>query len=379
MKETNTLIIGASVSGLASASTLQKRKIEYLIIEKESQVATPWRNHYERLHLHTTKGLSNLPYKKFDRGVPRYPSRQQVVDYLVDYQRAFRINPIFNTEATCIKKQGDCWITETNNGSYKSRHVIIATGPFGKPKPVYFKGMESFPGKILHSYAYKTGEDFKDQEVLVVGFGNSACEIAIDLFEQGAKPSMSVRSAVNVVPRDLLGIPILKLSLFLSHFPPRIADAINAPIMWLRFGDITKLGLKKMPYGAFQQIEKDGNIPVLDIGTLKHIRQGHIKVFNDIDFIEGKTIHFTDGKNQNFDSIIAAIGYYRDYAEIIHVDKSRFEDLNVCVDNQKYFGKDGLYFCGFWIGPTGQIREISLDAQKIASDIDRQTFASRSM
>ena len=347
MKETNTLIIGASVSGLASASTLQKRNIEYLIIEKESQVATPWRNHYERLHLHTTKGLSNLPFKKFDRGVSRYPSRQQVVDYLVDYQRAFSINPVFNTEATSIKKQDDCWITETNNGSYKSRYVIIATGPFGKPKPVYFKGMESFPGKILHSYAYKTGKDFKDQEVLVVGFGNSACEIAIDLFEQGAEPSMSVRSAVNVVPRDLLGIPILKLSLLLSHFPPRIADAINAPIMRLRFGDITTLGLKKMPYGAFQQIQNDGNIPVLDIGTLKHIRRGHIRIFNDIDFIEGKTIHFADGKKQNFDSIIAAIGYYRDYAEIVHVDKSRFEDLNVCIDKQKYFGKDGLYFCGF--------------------------------
>lgn len=380
MKETNTLIIGASVSGLASASTLQKRNIEYLIIEKESQVATPWRNHYERLHLHTTKGLSNLPYKKFDRSVPRYPSRQQVLDYLVDYQRAFNINPVFNTEATSIKKVDDGWITDTNNGSYKSRFVIIATGPFGKPKPVYFKGLESFPGRILHSYAYKTGKDFKGQEVLVVGFGNSACEIAIDLFEQEAKPSMSVRSAVNVVPRDLLGIPILKLSLLLSHFPPRIADAINAPIMRLRFGDITKLGLKKMSYGAFQQIQNDGNIPVLDIGTLKHIRQGHIKVFNDIAFIEGKTIHFTDGKKQNFDSIIAAIGYYRDYAEIIHVDKSRFEDLNVCIDNQKYFGKDGLYFCGFWIGPTGQMREISLDAQKIARAIARkQSFFPRSL
>jgi len=380
MKETNTLIVGASIAGLASASTLQKRNIECLIIEKESQVATPWRKHYDRLHLHTSKGLSNLPYKKFDRSVARYPSRQQVVDYLVDYQRAFNINPLLSTEATSIKKQGDRWIIETNNGVYKSKYVIIATGPFGKPKPISFKGMETFPGKVLHSYEYKTGKDFKGKEVLVVGFGNSACEIAFDLFEQGAKPSMSVRSPVNVVPRDLFGIPILKLSLLLSHFPPRVADAINAPFMRLRFGDITKLGLKKMPYGAFQQIQKDGTIPVLDIGTLKHIREGHISVFNDIDFIEGKTIHFTDGTKENFDSIIASIGYYRDYAEIIDVDKSRFDDLKVCVDKQKYFGKDGLYFCGFWIGPTGQIREISLDAQKIARDIARkETLLSAAM
>src|SRR5437762_9633125 len=139
MKETNTLIVGASIAGLASASTLQKRNIECLIIEKESQVATPWRKHYDRLHLHTSKGLSNLPYKKFDRSVARYPSRQQVVDYLVDYQRAFNINPLLNTEATSIKKQGDRWIIETNNGVYKSKYAIIATGPFGKPKPISFK------------------------------------------------------------------------------------------------------------------------------------------------------------------------------------------------------------------------------------------------
>ena len=369
---TDALIVGASVSGLATASTLQKRNIDYVIIEKELQVATPWRSHYERLHLHTTKGLSNLPYKKFDRDVPRYPSRQQVVDYLVDYQKAFHITPVFNTEARSIKKQDDHWITETNNGIYKSKYVIIATGPFGKPKPVSFKGMETFPGKILHSYQYKTGKDFKGQEVLVVGFGNSACEIAIDLFEQGAKPSMSVRSSVNVVPRDLFGIPILKLSLLLSQLPPPVADAINAPIMRLRFGDIAKLGLKKRPYGVFQQIQKDGNIPVLDIGTLRHIRKGHIIVFSGVDLIKGNTVHFTDGKKGNFDAIIAAIGYYRDYAEIIHVDKTRFDDLKVCVDKQRYFGKDGLYFCGFWIAPTGQMREISRDAQKIANEIARK-------
>jgi len=369
---TDVLIIGASVSGLASASTLQNRNIDYIIIEKESQVATPWRNHYERLHLHTTKALSNLPYKKFPRSIPRYPSRQQVVDYLVAYQKTFDIKPVFNTEAQSVKKQNDYWITETNNDSYKSKYVIIATGPFGKPKPHSFKGMETFPGKILHSYEYKVGKDFKGQEVLVVGFGNSACEIAIDLFEQGANPSMAVRSPVNVVPRDLFGIPILRLSLLLSHLPPRVADAINAPFIRLRFGDINKLGLKKMPYGPYKQIQRDGNIPVLDIGTLKHIRKGHITLFNDIDFIQGSTVYFTDGKKENFDAIIAAIGYYRDYAEIVDVDKSRFEDLKVCVDKQKYFGKDGLYFCGFWIGPTGQIREIARDAQKIAADIARK-------
>ena len=372
MQQTNTLIVGASISGLASAASLQKQGIEYIVIEKQAQVAMPWRNHYHRLHLHTNKRVSNLPYKKFDSAIPRYPSRQQVVDYLEDYQKEFNINPIFNTGAKSIKKEDEYWVTETTGGILKSKYVIIATGPFGKPKPVHFKGMETFRGKILHSYEYKTGKDFKGQNVLVVGFGNSACEIAIDLYEQGAKPSMAVRSPVNIIPRDILGVPILELSQLMSNLPPRMADTINAPLMKLLFGDITKLGLKKMPYGPFEEIQKDGNIPVLDIGTIKHIRKGHIKVYGDIDHIEGRSIHFSDGKKEDFDAIVAGIGYYRDYADIIAVDKSRFEDLKLPVDKQKFFGTDGLYFCGFRVAPTGQIREITSDAQKIARDIKRK-------
>jgi len=377
MTEIDTMIVGASISGLASAASLQKHGIAYIIIEKESQAAMPWRNHYERLHLHTNKRISNLPYKKFNAGIPRYPTRLQVVEYLDRYRSAFDINPIFNTEARSVKKENGYWITETSNGEFKSNHVIIATGPFSRPKPVSFKGMATFPGRIMHSYEYKTGKDFKGQKVLVVGFGNSACEIAIDLYEQGAHPSMSVRSPVNVIPRDLLGIPILEISLWMSRLPPRIADTIAAPLMRLTFGDITKLGLKKMPYGAFEEIIKDGNTPVLDIGTIRHIRKGHIKIFDDIQHIDGKTVYFNDDKKEDFDTIVAGIGYERNYEGIVQVDKSRFEDLKIPAGKQKYFGKDGLYFCGFWIGPRGQIREIGLDAQKIARDIARKANHSK--
>jgi len=307
-----------------------------------------------------------------NKEIPRYPSRRQLIEYLEKYKDEFNINPIFNTEARSVERKGDYWRTETAKGPFQSKYVIVATGPYGKPRSIHFKGMETLPGRILHSYGYKTGKDFKGEKVLVVGFGNSACEIAIDLFEQGAEPSMSVRSPVNIVPRDLLGIPIVHLSLLFSRLPPRVADAINAPIMRLLFGDFTKLGLKKMPYGVFQQMKKDAQLPVLDIGTVKHIREGHIKIHDDIDHIENKTVHFVDGEREDFDSIVAATGYYPNHTEIVRVDKSRFEDLRVSTDHQKYFGKDGLYFCGLWIGPTGQIREIGLDAKKIAKDIARK-------
>jgi len=369
MRQTETLIIGASISGLASAASLQKKGLGYTIIEKETRIATPWHNHYERLHLHTSKGLSNLPYKKFGKTIPRYPSRQQVIEYLENYQRDFDIHPIFNNRAESVTRKSDYWVTETSNGIFRSKYLILATGPYSKPKVYSVKGLETFPGDVLHSCRYKTGRDFTGQRVLVIGFGNSACEIAIDLYEQGALPSMSVRSPVNVIPRDILGVSVLRLGVLLSKLPPRLADAINAPFLSLLMGDITKLGLQKMPYGVFEQIRKDRSIPVLDIGAVEHIRKGHISIHEDVDYVEGNRVHFTDGEKEKFDSIITATGYDTDIAEFVHVDKGRVEDLKLKSDRQKYFGKDGLYSCGFWIGPTGVIREISLDARRIAKHI----------
>jgi len=367
--ETNTLIIGASISGLACAAALQKEEVDYVIIEKENQTAAPWRNHYERLHLHTNKRISSLPYLKFERQIPRYPSRMEVLEYLDKYKSAFRIEPLFNTEAITVKRKGGRWITQTTKGTVKSQFVIMATGAYGKPRAIQFKGMETFPGRILHSSQYKTGKDFKGQQLLVIGFGNSACEIAIDLYEQGAVPSMSVRSAVNVIPRDVLGIPILELSLLMKGLPPRFADRMDGPLMNLLVGNFTKFGLNKLPYGPLEQISKTGTVPVLDIGTIKHIRKGHIKIFGDIDHIDGKKIFFTDGRETVADAIVAAIGYMRNSDALLDVEQSRFEDLRRAIDHQQFFGKDGLYFCGYWISPTGQIREIGRDAKKIAGDI----------
>ncbi|MEO5944179.1 MAG: hypothetical protein ABIP30_01035, partial [Ferruginibacter sp.] len=103
--------------------------------------------------------------------------------------------------------------------------------------------------------------------------------------------------------------------------------------------------------------------------TLQLIKNGDIKIRGDIDFIENETVHFKRNDKEYFDAIIMATGYYRDYSNILKVDKSRFEDLKLPAGKQHYFGKDGLYFCGYWISPAGQIREIALDAKKIAKHI----------
>jgi len=111
-------VVGASFSGLACAAALRKKNISFLVIEKQDRVAAPWHHHYKRLHLHTNKRISHLPFRTFDRHIPRYPSREEVIEYLEQYQKEFDIRPVFNSEALKITRQDNQWITETVDDSY---------------------------------------------------------------------------------------------------------------------------------------------------------------------------------------------------------------------------------------------------------------------
>lgn len=372
---THTIIIGAGAAGLASAACLQKEGIDFIILEKCPQAATAWRNHYDRLHLHTSKKWSALPFKRFDSDLPKYPSRQDVVEYLDNYVKEMNVHPLYNTEVLSVHKEKDNWITETNNGAYQSGYVIIATGMNNKPAIPELVGLSSFKGKVLHSSQYKNGAAITGRNVLIVGFGNSGCEQAICLHEHGAHPSLCVRSAVNVLPRDIFGFPVLEIGKLTSILPAKMADKINAPLIRMLVGDIRKLGLRKSKYGPREQIEKQKRIPLLDIGTIKLIRQGHIKVYGDIVKIEGNSIYFEDNRQGDFDAIILATGYRHNLESFLNPAYNRMDDLNKPISKQSWFGKDGLYFCGFYVSPMGMLREIGTEARKIAKDIAGKKIA----
>lgn len=356
------VVIGASAAGLAVAKLLKDKGFSPKLFEAAPHVGARWRGHYDRLHLHTPKGQSALPGLGFPASAPRYPSRDQVVDYLETYAAHFDLRPRFDTPVT--------WVTpgrvQTVVGAFAADAVIFATGLNNVPRRVEKPGLDSFPGLIVHSADYRSGRDFRGQKVLVVGFGNSACEIAIDLHEQGAFPVQSVRGPVNALPRDIFGIPVLSIGKYARLLPPRLSDRLNAPLIRALIGDIGKLGLQKLPYGPIEQIRVHRKIPLLDIGTLALMRAGKIGVFPDIQRVEERTVYFVDGRADDFDAIILATGYERGLERIVTLTPERLRDLAEPVAARRLEGQDGYYFCGSFVSPRGMLHEIGIEAEFIA-------------
>jgi cation diffusion facilitator CzcD-associated flavoprotein CzcO len=161
-----------------------------------------------------------------------------VVTYLEDYAKRFQLDIRLNQHVSSARHTQNGWEVQTQDSLHIAPNLVIACGYARQPLTPSWPGMESFPGKIIHSAEYKNGAEFNRQDVLVVGFGNSGGEIAMDLHDHGAKPSIAVRSAVNVIPRELAGIPILSIGVVQSRLPSWLGDAINAPILRMVIGDI---------------------------------------------------------------------------------------------------------------------------------------------
>lgn len=365
----NTIIIGAGAAGLAVSACLKQAGVSNIILEKSDKVAATWRKHYDRLHLHTDKKNSEMPFMAFPKAYPRYPTRDQVVTYLEDYARQFNLDIRFNQQVISARRENDQWQVQTQDTLHSSPNLVIACGYARQPLVPEWQGKETFQGKIIHSSEYKNGSEFKGKNVLVVGFGNSGGEIAVDLFEHGAKPSLAVRNAVNVIPRELAGIPILSIGIVQNKLPAWLADAINAPILRAVIGDITRYGLRKLPYGPATQIQQDKRIPLIDVGTMKLIRAGQITVYSGVEKFSGNRISFMDGKEAAFDAVVLATGYRPRVNDFLSDASSAFDEEGTPTSTGKESAIPGLFFCGYYVSPTGMLREIAIEARQISAAI----------
>jgi cation diffusion facilitator CzcD-associated flavoprotein CzcO len=361
------IIIGAGPAGLATAAALRSRGLSAAILEKSDAVGAVWRRHYDRLHLHTDRARSALPGMPIPKAYGRYPSRAQVVEYLEAYAAKFDLKPVFNAPVRAVRRDGRAWRAEAGEESRTAPIVVAATGWADYPYMPTWPGMETFGGPILHSSVYRNPAPFVGKRTLVIGYGNSGAEIALDLAEAGIDVVLSVRSPVNIVPRELFGVPILAFPAVEQWLPPRVADALNAPLVRFAIGSIEKLGLKRSPKGPLQSIEEDGRVPLIEIGTLDAIRDGRIKLRGDVSSFSRESVGLRQSPAERFDAIILATGFRPDLRALLPDAKDVLNATGGPLVSGQTTAELGLFFCGAIPSALGQFRQIGIEATRIAA------------
>jgi hypothetical protein len=305
----------------------------------------------------------------------RYPSRAQVVEYLETYAAKFALEPIFNAPVRAVRRDGRAWRAEAGENTRSARIIVVATGWADYPYAPTWPGVEEFGGLILHSSVYRNPAPFAGKRVLVIGYGNSGAEIALDLAEAGIDVTLSVRSPVNIVPRELFGLPILVFPIAEQWLPPRVADALNAPAIRLAIGSLATAGLTKAAKGPLRTIAEDGRPPLIDIGTLDAIRDGRIEMRGDVASFTTSGVAFRQSPPEPFDAAILATGFRPDLRALLPDAQGVLSASGVPFVSGRPTAEPGLFFCGALISPIGQLRQIALEAVSIAEAAAKMTSA----
>jgi indole-3-pyruvate monooxygenase len=363
------IVIGAGPAGLAVSASLRRAGLPHLVVERAHDVAASWKEHYDRLHLHTVKRYSSLPFSPWPRTTPRYPSRADVVSYLERYAEQHRITPRFGVEVRRVTSAPTHFTVDTSAGRLEPRFVVVATGYNGVANRPEFPGLAGFTGRVVHTEAYKDPQPYIGKRTLVVGCGNSGAEIALDLSEHGIDVAMVVRGPVHVVPRDLLGRPSQETGVMLSRLPVAVRDALVSPILRVAVGDLSRWGIVRPAVGPTRLVEETGRVPILDIGTIAHVKTGRIRVRPAVEEVLADRVRFVDGRTEPFEAIILATGYRPGLGRFI----DGFESISDERGRPHRFGAEtaisGLFFVGFRNPPTGALREICLEAPRVATAI----------
>lgn len=365
--QNDAVVIGAGPAGLACAASLSRRGMKVTVLEKDASIAPVWQRHYDRLHLHTDRSHSSLPGLPMPRSYPRYPSRAQVVDYLDAYADHFDVHPIFRSNVRRVQRDGEKWQVETLDTRYNAPIVVVATGWADAPYQPHWPGMNDYSGKVLHSSLYRNPAPYAGQRVLVVGFGNSGGEIALDLAEAKVDVTLAVRGPIKILPRDLLGLPLLTWAVGQTWLPPRVADFINAPMIRLAVGSLRGTGLTEVHKGPRQMIAEDRRVPLLDVGTLARIRDGSISIRGGIVHFTADGVVFADSATETFDAVILATGFRPDLHTLVPDAPELFDSHGMPKVTGNETSQPGLFFCGHTVVPTGQLREIGIEAERIAA------------
>jgi len=359
------VVIGAGPAGLAAAAELQKVGYAVIVIDKADSVGSSWSHHYDRLHLHTARTMSSLPGRVIPKKYGRWVARDDFRAYLADYARELDVR--LGVTASSIAKRDGRWVVESSIGTLDADAVVVATGYNHTAKIPDWPGLDSYTGRVVHSSEYRNPAALNAKHVLVVGPGNSGAEIAADLTGAGTKVTLAVRTPPNIVRREVLGIPTQSLTLATYPLPTKLADKVARGMQILTVGNLSKHGLPKPPRGIFSQQAEDDVTPTIDVGLIDALKAGKITIVAAVESFTKDAAVLADGTTVTADVVLVATGFQRGLESLVG-------DLGVVAPggrplinaDEQLPGLEGLFFLGYSNPITGNIRQVAIDAKKIA-------------
>ncbi|MCG8690621.1 MAG: NAD(P)/FAD-dependent oxidoreductase [Minwuiales bacterium] len=368
---TSAIVIGAGASGLATAHALQAAGVNVRVLERESYVATPWRQRHPQLRLNTHRLLSSLPGMKMPSRFGAFAARDDMVRYLEDYAAAVAAPIAFDTPVSRIDRTEAGWRVETPGNSLRVDHVVVATGVDRVPVTPDWPGMDGFGGEILHAAHFGDVARYRGRRVLVVGAGNSGTDLLNHLARVDiGKVWVSVRHGPAMVPTRFLGCPTQLISPMLDALPPAAADRVLDLTEWLAFGSLRKHGLPRHWQGGATRFAETGTAPAIDNGFVAALKAGRVTVVPEIDRFEPDGIRLTDGQRIEPDIVVAATGYRTGLAPMLgHLGVLDEREWPVVHGDQQDTRWPGLWFNGMRPPLSGTLGAVGKTGQRIAAAI----------
>lgn len=364
------VVIGAGPAGLAAAASLSRVGIHAVVLDKADRPGSSWSKHYDRLHLHTVRQLSGLPGMPIPRQYGAWVARDDVLRYLSDYAADLDVH--LAVTATSVTHT-DAWRVTTDQGTITAPVLVVATGYNHTKKVPELPGLDSFSKKVVHSSEYRNPADLGGRSVLVVGPGNSGAEIAADLAESGVEVSLAMRTAPNIVRRAVAGIPSQYLVMSIAMLPLRARDAISSLVQKISVGDLKKYGIPKAPRGIVTQQLRDDVTPTIDVGLLAALRKGAVRVVPGVTGFTKDSVLLADGTSVSPDAVVLATGFSRGLEGLVGPlgvlsgAKGR-PVINADEQDPRY---PGLFFIGYSNPLEGNLRQLNIDARRIARKVSR--------
>jgi cation diffusion facilitator CzcD-associated flavoprotein CzcO len=310
-------VIGAGPHGLSALKALLQAGLPADGFDRAEDIGGNWNyggataRVYESTHLISSKAFTQFPDFPMPDAYPAYPSHRQVKAYFDAYAEHFGLREriTLNAEVVRLQGAGDRWDLTVDHAGRSSTlrydAVVVANGHNWSPKMPDYPGLPDFRGEVLHSAGYRSADQVRHRRVLVVGAGNTGCDIAVEAAQNAAVTFHSTRRGYHYNPKFVFGTPSDQIAdrLLALRVPLPVRRAAFALTLRAVMGDFRKVGLRKPDHKFFE------THPIVNQQLVYYVGHGDITPVPDVDHFDAAGAVFDDGTRADVDLVVFATGY----------------------------------------------------------------------